>query len=357
MLSQPSLAPAVAAAMAAWPAFALPSAPLSSRDSCGDPAPFAAGALTNKTAPRTGRPYSIWLPADYPGESEPYPVILSLHGATRTPQSQAALDRLTEDDVAGSDHIIVYPSSTQQADGGRYWQGAPTLPDDVDDVGYIIDILDHITAESDDDGLGLCVDESRIYATGKSQGGGMVDNLACDPEASARLAAIAPVAGAYYVIPDDEEGSCDVDTVSLGSCEPARTNFPVLAFHGGNDTTVPIEGEQRHDKGCLPNVRHWLKGWVEREGMEYDEEEGSDVMTAELTSEAKAWSYGKGMGDEDDAEWDDGTVIFVYAGDEVGHDWPYTDWNADNEAHGTGPASFDASPLIVDFFRKHRLEY
>jgi len=43
----------------------------------------------------------------------------------------------------------------------------------------------------------FCIDTSRIYATGKSNGGGFVGNvLACDPALSKEFAAFAPVVSA-----------------------------------------------------------------------------------------------------------------------------------------------------------------
>ena len=60
-----------------------------------------------------------------------------------------------------------------------------------DDIAFIGALLDAVEQS-------VCVDASRVYATGVSNGGGMVARLAC--ELSDRLAAIAPVAGGPYAI-------------------------------------------------------------------------------------------------------------------------------------------------------------
>jgi hypothetical protein len=40
----------------------------------------------------------------------------------------------------------------------------------------------------------------------------------------------------------------------------------------------------------------------------------------------------------------------------IGHDWPSTVLNSDNSQEGrVGPASFNATPIIMDFFFKHPL--
>src|SRR5690606_10095983 len=57
---------------------------------------------------------------------------------------------------------------------------------DGDDLGFLNGLLDSLEDE-------LCLDQSREYATGKSNGAGMTTWLACQPDP--RFAAVAPVAG------------------------------------------------------------------------------------------------------------------------------------------------------------------
>jgi poly(3-hydroxybutyrate) depolymerase len=56
------------------------------------------------------------------------------------------------------------------------------------DIRFTSDILDKL--END-----YCVDKARIYSSGKSNGGGFTNTLACDPVLSKRIAAFAPVSG------------------------------------------------------------------------------------------------------------------------------------------------------------------
>src|SRR6185295_11126969 len=80
--------------------------------------------------------------------------------------------------------------------------------------------------------LQLCVDQTRVFSTGISNGAMMSTRLACSD--SGRIAAIAPVAGAYYP---------PVGT-NLNQAEtcPDTAAVPLLAFHGTNDTYVPFNG-------------------------------------------------------------------------------------------------------------------
>jgi poly(3-hydroxybutyrate) depolymerase len=58
-------------------------------------------------------------------------------------------------------------------------------------VAFTMEMLDHFEER-------YCIDSSRVYAAGKSNGGGFTNLLACDAAASKRIAAFAPVSGAYY---------------------------------------------------------------------------------------------------------------------------------------------------------------
>ncbi|KAI1076384.1 carbohydrate esterase family 1 protein [Whalleya microplaca] len=277
-----------------------------------------------------------WIPPNYDSNT-PAPLILSFHGAGRSPDWQADVDRLT-DPVFNTDHILVYPASTTS---NGTWQGAPGVPARVDDIGYVLQVLDAVQAA-------LCVDAGRVYATGKSQGGMLTNLLACSAHASARIAAFAPVSGSYYIPPPFTPTNpfvCDPATVPIPSCAPARHHVPILAFHGGNDTTIAFAGGPRNGE-CLPAVRHWIEAWAARDGLRTDVKPVKRI----LTSAASVYEYGG-----DGGKSEKGLVSFVYDGDHVNHDWPATVPNLDNIENGDGPASFNASRLIMEFFSRHTL--
>ena len=79
-----------------------------------------------------------------------------------------------------------------------------------------------------------CVDASRVYATGVSNGGGMTALLGC--RLAWRLTAIAPVAGGYGTQPP---------------CHPARP-LAVLEVHGAADEVVPYAGKGAAHVGNVP---------------------------------------------------------------------------------------------------------
>lgn len=205
------------------------------------------------------------------------------------------------------------------------WQGDPASKD-VDDVAFTLDLLDDVEGR-------FCVDSSRVYSSGKSNGGGFTNSLACDKTASTRIAAYAPVSGAYYQ--DVDEDQCDGNTVSI-QCQPGREKIPILEFHGAADKTIPYAGGSRRDE-CLPSVPHMVREWAARDGL------GTDNETSELyDGQVQRYRFGTGA----EAE-----LVTHYRIEGLGHSWPSRQPNSDN-ANGT---YLDATPLIMDFFNRYTL--
>lgn len=201
-----------------------------------------------------------------------------------------------------------------------------------DDVGFTKKVLDQV-------GTQYCVDDERIYATGKSQGGGMAGILAADPELSTMIAAFAPVAGAFYV---SDDANCRPGSVNISS-DPGRPNIPILEFHGAADDVIPYDGGA--DRGdCLPAITHWVQSWAQSNGLDFNSNTTSKVKGA-TNKDATVFQFGEG-----DSL---GMVTHILVGEDIGHDWPSTEDNEDNTIQGHSPASFNASSVIMDFFENH----
>jgi polyhydroxybutyrate depolymerase len=113
--------------------------------------------------------------------------------------------------------------------------------------------------------LSYNVDAKRIYACGKSNGGGFTALLACRPDTSSLIAAFAPVAPALY------QG-----TFAFHNCTPSRPT-PMLHAHGVEDVVTPFHGrtpEEHWRFGPEPDVRLWRRMGAERNGCKgrYDAE-------------------------------------------------------------------------------------
>lgn len=290
------------------------------------------------TSDKQERSFLLWVSATYSSKT-PSSVILSYHGGNKSAKDQLELDGFTTAD-ANAASIVVYPQGINvslperpsRPDGlpllmttKKFWQGVPG--DTVNDIMFTNDILDYLESKYN-------VDKTRIYASGKSDGGGFCNLLACDTGTSQRIAAFAPVSGAFYV----DTSPCHPDTVKL-PYKPGRGGIPFLEFHGGNDTTIHYDGGARK-KECLPAIPHFVQQWAVRNGL------GLHNQTSTIADHTVSYTYGSGA--------KAGLVQHIFESD-IGHDWPSTAPNADNLRKDHHVASYNATPIILDFFNKHHL--
>ncbi|KAH8811082.1 carbohydrate esterase family 1 protein [Xylogone sp. PMI_703] len=289
---------------------------------CGKPLPKgqAHGIASNVTIFSGGvqRRYLVWIPPTYQSFI-PTPLILSYHGGSRTSEIQMSLDQLTSPEF-NTKSIVIYPQGIDNV-----WQGVPNVT--TNDLQFTTDILNQVEKL-------YCINPSRITATGKSDGAGFCNVLACDSKLSKRIAAFAPVSGAYYI----DEQTCDASTVRI-PCKPGRKDIPILATHGGNDTTIAYAGGPRKGE-CLPSIPHWIQEWAIREGL------GQKNTTIPLTTDTVTYRFGHGL--------QAGLVELIYESN-IGHDWPSTVPNFDNSQAGHHLANYNATPIILDFFESHPL--
>ncbi|HOY08132.1 MAG TPA: PHB depolymerase family esterase, partial [Saprospiraceae bacterium] len=164
------------------------------------------------------REYRLYKPAVYNG-STAVPLVINMHG-----YSSNNLEQEFYGDFRGiadtANFLIVHPNGTLDNQGQRFWNAFGT-GSNVDDVGFISDLIDTLSAAYN-------IDPQRIYATGMSNGGFMSYSLAC--ELNERIAAIASVTGSMAPI-------------KLASCNPQRP-VPVMEIHGTADGVVPYTGQQ-----------------------------------------------------------------------------------------------------------------
>ncbi|TCC57423.1 poly(3-hydroxybutyrate) depolymerase [Kribbella pittospori] len=248
------------------------------------------------------RTYRLHVPEKY-NSTKASPLIVVYHGRGKNGAQTEAFSDLSELDA-----IVAYPNGVIGDEDKQAWQGAPYSAKGVDDVKFTADLLDKLEGE-------LCVDTDAVYATGKSNGAGFTGILAC--QLADRIAAIAPVSGAFYI-----EGK---------RCAPSRP-VPVLDIHGTGDTTIPYGGDGQRD---LPSVQTWVRDWSVRDHCDQDprvSQQGDDVLK---------FTY-KGCKAD---------VVHVAVTD-GGHSWPGSDASS---GPGYVTQTFEAHELIGAFFRAHRL--
>ncbi len=264
------------------------------------------------------RSFILHVPPSYGGDS-PTPMVLNLHGLDGGAAQHADYSELPmKADEEG--FILVTPQGVStEFLTSRHWNFLRFIPGDPDDVLFIADLLDDIGSQ-------LCIDDSRIFAAGVSNGAMMAIRLACD--LSDRIAAIAPVAGVYF-----PPWSPDLDAEA--DCISARP-VPVVAFHGTADTIVPFEGGPVGLQGFPFNLRNIeldvMPAWAEHNGCD------SGPTVQQVTERVTLVQY--------DACHADATVE-LYIIDGGRHVWP----GAENDDE------IRANDLMWEFFQLHSLAY
>ncbi len=329
--------------LGAWLAVVLVSgSPLQANDGsvgCGNVAPSPPGETTELTlnVGEMERRYRLRLPRAYDGSS-PVSLVLHFHGYTGTAASTEEHSGLSQHaDEEG--YAVVYPQSTSFEVEGREvtsWNDLagsrspgpegpicnesasryphpPECGEPVacnwatchDDVGFVDALLDRLEET-------ICVDRSRIYATGMSNGGMFVHRLGC--EMPKRFAAIAPVGG----------------TLARGfNCAPGRdTPLSMLNVYGRNDDYVSQKGVVSSDGYYYTGAADLLERWADAQGCQ--EVETSYPASADVLGLTCVQRDGCATGTE-----------VVHCEWEGGHDWPGE----------TGRAWGNA--LIWDFFARH----
>jgi polyhydroxybutyrate depolymerase len=172
--------------------------------------------------------YRLFVPPAYDGHAR-LPLVLDLHGSGGSSGGQARTSGF--ETLAASERFIV---ATLDAEGARW--NVPVQEGRADDVAYVTDVIAHVATL-------VCIDDTRVYATGFSGGARMSSLLGC--RLGSRLAAIAPVSGLRFPEP------CTGRPV------------PVLTFHGLADPQNPYDGHAA-DRGAewLESVPDALAGWA-----------------------------------------------------------------------------------------------
>lgn len=189
------------------------------------------------------RAYYLHLPHAYRSEAE-LPLVIVLHGGGKgnglTLEKHLGFTALADSEG----FVVVYPNGVDNnwRDGrGVTYRGAND--DSVDDIGFISQLIDHLTKV-------YKIDSKRVYITGLSNGGMMTLRLGC--ELSSKLAAIAPV------IANMPKNIIDV-------CKPDAP-LAILLMNGTADPLVPYNGGHVHffrrKMGEVASTTETVSFWV-----------------------------------------------------------------------------------------------
>jgi polyhydroxybutyrate depolymerase len=251
------------------------------------------------------REYLIYVPPAYSG-TEPQPLILNLHGAGSSARNQIAYSGLTS--LADREGILI--AAPQATSSDARWNFTTVQPGLPDDVAFIGDMLDSLEDQ-------FCIEPTRVFATGISNGAAMAIRLACNiPD---RIAAIATVAATYF------PASC-----------PSQSPISLLAFHGTDDPVVPYEGGGETPAGFTAQpVEEALDRWGQFNNCLTSP--GRTQVTPSVTL-----TVFEGC--------DDNASVGLYTIEGGGHTWPGSQIEASPALLGSTTDEISASNLIWGFF-------
>lgn len=271
------------------------------------------------------RGYLLRAPAD---PHAPAALLLELHGRGIPPIMFDWWTGFSElADEAG--FVLAMPSAIGEVwNDGRYRGSDWPEHEAIDDVGYLLAVIDDVAARQ-------AIDPGRVYVVGMSNGATMAGRLAW--EHAERLAAVAQVAGTVAA------------TIAAGvAAQPVPgVPLPLLEMHGTSDRSVPYDGGRaalwtrlfvRRRGGPVLGVDEWARRWVERNGAA----EGPLVEQVAADVAVRRW---RGPTDASD--------LAFYRVEGGGHTWPGARvWMPPHLGHVT--RSIDASRVIWAFLSAHR---
>jgi len=285
---------------------------------CRDAQPLASGLSEHTLSDGTvDRPYELVAPRNL-DPSKPHPLVLVLHALTvsyRFMPSMSGVDSM----VDRYDFIGVVPSGRLNG-STPYWDAAPT--DDNYDVTFIGSLLDHLEGA-------YCVDPSRVFSLGMSNGAQMSSLLACRlPD---RIRAIGAIAGEEYLTP------CDGRPVGIMAFH--GTADPIVTYAGGGLNATHI-ADMEYWKGKVPaglpapmGIDESMRRWAKHNGC--DPKPSERRLTDEVR--LRTWTGCTAP-----------TMLYIIDGG--GHAWPGKPQPAFEAQFGHGTTDIDASDLMFRFF-------
>ncbi len=168
------------------------------------------------------RTYHLHVPENYIAGNG---LVIALHDYASSGQAMAAITDLNQ---AADEHgfIAVYPDSLDLYwDAGQIGTGWPLGSEPVDDVGFILQLLDNLQAKYETDA---------VYVTGFGQGGALAYRLACVlPERVTAVAVVGALLWDYHV----------------ADCGEASAPVTMLIAVGTEDLVYPLEGRTVNTAG------------------------------------------------------------------------------------------------------------
>ncbi|KAK4498795.1 hypothetical protein PRZ48_009305 [Zasmidium cellare] len=284
-------------------------------------------SLSSPNTTHQTRHYNLHLPQSYI-PTTPLPLILIYHGQG---QNTTSIERYTLFSTAQPDSITVYPAGVN-----NQFLGDPVAPPstEINDIQFTSDLLDHLTST-------YCIDTSRVYAAGFSNGGGLTGLLACNSTVGSRFAALAGVAAAHY--PDEQ-----LSEPLFGEGCVGGGKVPYLEIHGTNDKIIDYQGHNGDQPASIP-LPEWM-GKMARLNNCTPTAAGTGGLIGFETNSTQVLNGGNVTryswscdGRED--------VVVHYKVEGLGHGWPGTvAVGGILDEYRGGPTSWNATEVVRGWF-------
>ncbi len=256
------------------------------------------------------RYYRLHVPSDL-GTHSSVPLLLALHQFSDTARGMEKLTRFNE--LADAEKfIVVYPQGKW-----RMWKTDP-LPND--DTRFLEVLIDDLLSK-------YPINPHKIFATGASAGGMMIQAFACYSEL---FAGIAPVMGSM--------------TRNYAEERKPKKNIPVLIMHGTADPVVPYDGgETNAGPGRRPvflSAEENTEWWAKQYGC------GSETVMLQLPDTKTDDSFSTEV-----INYNCDPPVFLYKIVGGGHTWAGTKNFYPKFIVGPTAPEPNASRVIWDFFK------
>jgi polyhydroxybutyrate depolymerase len=252
------------------------------------------------------RRYLIHVPPAYDGSTRT-PVVVLFHGYGGTPRGVVETTSMAK--LADQHHaILVAPLARGHA---TEWDFRTHISDPTSDLAFVRNLVKEIKSEA-------CVDGSRVYAAGFSNGSVLTLALACD--GTTKFAAYGAVSGPFW------NDSCR-------SAPPAS----IIYFHGLRDKVVAYAGGNTVI-GPLPPVNDVMASWAAHDTCP------ATSATTTVSQHVRHFSW---------QACRKGSDVDVYVVDNGGHRWPGGKPSQPGRVSGVMTQEIDASTLIWRFFEQH----
>lgn len=172
------------------------------------------------------------------------PVLFHIHGGGGTAKTTPSLTLGRFNDLADKEgFIVVYPEGVDKNwNDGRKLEGEQAWEEDIDDVGFIVAIVEQLKKD-------YSIDSDKVFTSGMSNGGFMSSRLICDRSDIFSGAAIV---------------TATLSTDYLPKCNPTNP-VAVMIMNGTEDKLVPYDGGEikvfKKRRGVIVSTNDYVDFW------------------------------------------------------------------------------------------------